>query len=821
MNKLLITLLFLFVCVTVANTQTIKLFVENEPLSEVLFQLRDNYGVQFIFNPDDLKDCKITKNSSYNSADEAVDDLVKQCNLTYKKNGQVFIIIPAPQSVLTPVVQPKVYYTFTGFITDDKTGETLPSAIIKFKNRIISTDASGAFSFKNTDSVVNVIIQYLGYYQKDTIFSAIKNNVVNLISQETVIPQVVVNANTSIFDLHIGKKPANLSINHQITTFLPGSNNNTIFNMLRLQPGIQASGEQTNDFTIWGAYQGQNLITFDNITLYNINTFYDNISIIHPLMIKEINVFKGGFNVDYSNRVGGVVEIIGKNGNFNKLSGNFDLNNNAVSAYFNIPIAHKFSLQTAFRRTIPDFIDLKTDLKPKSNREFYIPLNTFKDFNIKFAGKLNQKNNFYISSFFNDDSQDYSYQKNALHIYSVQGEQVRKQNGSSFVYNKYFNNGSFLNLTSTVSDFNYFANSLMLLKNNNFSSDTTFIKSYSTNGVFETNLKTTYNTPAKGVNNFIFGTDFSYISTDFKRDTNDFNLISFASEGYKVGLFVIDQISLLGKIQINPGFRADYLSTTGKIYFQPRINFSFSFDKFIKLNASYGVYNQFISKNTLVDNMGNVLFLWNLSDNKSTKVQAAQHFTTGIIFNNKNFKISIETFFKKTDGISLMYFNKNVQQLIRSFGNSRALGADFYLKTKFKKHEMWFSYTLSQTLEHFSYFTDDYFQLAPQNQTHEFKGVLVLNFSPIYFSTSYVYGSGLEFTKLYNNGELIPYCRLDFAIMYKFSLLKTDIQIGASILNAFNTENIKYNDLVILPSNRIVYPKATPFTPMLNLNWKF
>ena len=59
---------------------------------------------------------------------------------------------------------------------------------------------------------------------------------------------------------------------------------------------------------------------FDGFTIFGLKNFNDNISSFNPLMVKDIEVHKGGFDAAYGERVGGIVNITGKNGNFNKPS---------------------------------------------------------------------------------------------------------------------------------------------------------------------------------------------------------------------------------------------------------------------------------------------------------------------------------------------------------------------------------------------------------------------------------------------------------------------------------------------------------------------
>ena len=76
-----------------------------------------------------------------------------------------------------------------------------------------------------------------------------------------------------------------------------------MFNLLRLQPGILAAGEQSNDLIIRGSYEGQSQVLFDGFTLFGMKNFNDNISAVNPFMAKDIRLMKGGFPAELGGRV--------------------------------------------------------------------------------------------------------------------------------------------------------------------------------------------------------------------------------------------------------------------------------------------------------------------------------------------------------------------------------------------------------------------------------------------------------------------------------------------------------------------------------------
>ena len=154
-------------------------------------------------------------------------------------------------------------------------------------------------------------------------------------------------------------------------------------------------------------------------------------------------------------------------------------------------------------------------------------------------------------------------------------------------------------------------------------------------------------------------------------------------------------------------------------------------------------------------------------------------------------------------------------------------GVDLYAKKYFSKHEIWASYTLSQTKEYFPYFPDYEYSNAPQDQRHEIKGALLLNFNPLFFSVNYVYGSGFPDRPTFFNQdyERYPYSRLDAALIYRHSVKDYHFEVGLSILNLLNTENIKYSNFIRIPNAQsgsiTVHAEAVPFTPTIYLNISF
>ncbi|MGB1207250.1 MAG: TonB-dependent receptor plug domain-containing protein [Chitinophagales bacterium] len=816
--------------------------MENKALQDIFFEWRDTYDIQFIFNNKKIKNCFITRNASYDSIEKAIEDLIANCNLSYKKRGKVFVILPEKKKKKQAVKPTKKTYNFSGLLIDDSSSETLPAAVIQYENQYITSDATGSFAFHSLEKSAKVSISYLGYYKKDTILISSKKHCIPLESAQLLLGEAVVKDYLPIFDIHIGQTAGQFKLNHNITSFLAGNQNNSIYNMLRLQAGIMASGEQSNDYTIWGSYQGQTCVYFDHIRLFNISSFDDNQSVVHPLIIKDIEVRKGGYTAEHDNSVGGIVHIIGKNGDTNQTKSNINLNNQSVSAYLNVPLGKNLTLQGTYRQTYPTIFEKDASNIEKNEAqewEYLEPNFSFRDFNLKLSGKTNKTDNFYVSILHSNDNFDYEYKTSETEseiknsYYEEESNENRRQYGISALYNKHFAKGGFTNFVVSFSELQAEINRSVefddLLDKEEDEEETEddgddfSIEGENQNGIINFDAQITHFLPARKHHQFSFGAKHTYNTTNFETNIENYdnNGLKKNSE-HRLGFFANDELHFSKKLSVKAGFRLDYPLHIGKLYAQPRLNLTYRMAENWTFNAAAGRYHQFIVKNSIIDDFENFLYVWNLANNDVTPVLSAMHYTTSFLFHKPNFKFQIEGFYKNIDNISIYRFDVNKEKLTQSIGDSRILGLDLYMKTKIKRHELSTAYTLNRTLEYFSHFTAKHYQLAPHNQTHELKTAAVFNFSPFYFSTNYIYGSGLQLTEnARNNGRLVPYKRLDMAVLYRLQFKKTKLDISFSVLNLLDNTNVKYNDFINLPDEEIVYSEAMRRRFLLNLHFDF
>jgi len=635
----------------------------------------------------------------------------------------------------------------------------------------------------------------------------------------------------------IGEEAGLIRLNHKIAYRLPGNGDNAVFNFLRLQPGILAAGERSSELIIWGSYSGHSKILFDGFTIFGLKNFNDNISFVNPYMAKDIKVLKGGYSADYDDRVGGIVDISGINGSVNKPSINLNINNMTLNGMASIPVTKRSSLTLAYRHTYYNLMDAD-DLNISGGRQSpgkydinIYPDYNFGDFNIKYAGSSKGGDNYFISLYNGKDefSYDIEQERNNVNI-SLDVQEENRQRGGAAFYGKNWENGinSHLSVSASGLKKELYEKQLASRTSGQGGNLPPGREVFFNNDILELSIKNKTRVPLSEKQMLEAGWNYTYESVSFRQDSVDQNLITSDEQSHRLGFYVQDEIRPTKRLSIRPGVRLDYPIHLERVYIQPRIQLSLDLSDHWRFNGAAGMYSQFISETSVIDELGNVRYVWAISNNSDIPVLQANHFVSGLTYRIKGFTLSLEGYYKTTTGITRYrnFWREETRDVYQ--GEARMYGMDLMLKQYFKKHEAWASYTLSKTEESFPYLPEevDYMD-APQDQRHEIKGALLLNFSPFFFSTNYVYGSGFRPPPSpdVDPEDRYPYSRLDMAFIYRHSIKSYHFEIGISILNVLNHENIKYTNVIRIPDSQntsiSIHAEAVPFTPTIYLNMAF
>lgn len=823
-----IILIYLVFSCSISYSQKVEISADRKPLNKILIDIRDSYNLMFSFNDQQLSRYSITVDKSFPSIAEALTFLFKDIPFDWKKVGEVYIIYPFRKTLF------KRKYILAGSIIDSSNGESLPFSHIQINDSRLVSDVKGNFSFiSDADSLFHIRISHLGYYILDTLLRPNSNITMSLIPARIDLDEILVQGKSEERTIRIETDPGTMRLNHKIANFLPGNGDNSVFNLLRLQPGVLAAGEQSKDLIIWGSYDGHSQVLFDGISVFGLKNFNDNISAVNPFMAKDIKIMKGGYSSEYGERVGGIVNITGIDGNKTKPSFNLNINNTTLNAMISVPILSKSSLIVAFRQTFYNLYDTESlNLFGTSNQNNNSTVNiypdyNFRDFNVKYSGTTGNDDFYYFSLFRGSDKFSYSYiEEKRRRLLKTSEDENNSQLGGALFYNRRWNNGSNSSITISYSGIENRLNKFLNIRWKKLS-DGSFItlrddKITTNNELEEFKIKLENNFSYYKWNNIMAGVGIINTKVMLKKDSLSNNLLKMDNNDFVYNAFVNDNIEISHNLSVKPGLRVDYSVGLGKVYFQPRISALIKINEKLNFNSSWGLYNQFISKSSVLDELGNYNYIWNVCDNKYIPVLKSKHFVLGGAYDFNGFTFSIDGFIKYTHGLTRFVKIKKIEDIYEGKGRSR--GLDFFIKKDYKKHSAWISYTLSKSEEYFDYFNHREYQRALHDQRHEFKIAGLFNIKSFYISANYVFGSG--FPDPYpNSGDDIDdklYSRLDASLVYKFLSEKFRIEAGVSVLNIINHENVKFSNFIRIPDDQTstikIHTEAVPFTPVVFFN---
>jgi outer membrane receptor protein involved in Fe transport len=864
---LILVALILFQAVY-AQQQSITIDANRQALNRVLVHLRDAYGFQFSFSDDQLSKYTITLKGTFQSQDEAMENVLKGLPFQTIKSGEVFVIVPIKEtpSAKAFAAEAQLQAILKGKVVEAGTFEPLPFSHIIINNKAMVSDVGGNFSYlASADTTFQVKISHLGYYVHDTLVTAGMNRLFELQPANTSLAEVKVEHNTIEKSAIVGEQPGALQLNHYIARFIPGQGDNSVFNLLRLMPGILASGEQSSDLMIWGSYESHSMVTFDGFTVFGLKNFNDNIYVINPFMIKNIEVLKGGYPARFGDRAGAIVNLSGKNGNLQKPSFTVNINNTTINALVEIPLFQKSSLLFAIRRTYYNLyksndFNIFAPIPPQKPAQGNRPLRnllfdlqlspevySFGDQNLKYSYHFDNGAMFHLSLYGGRDrfelqgetkteaAKNTPGQSPSQFLINVNSSEKYVQRGASALYTHPFQNGNTVNLIMSHSF--YEKKESIRTESENLKNQR---KRVDENGTIENDIR---EFSVRNENRFHVGKNLvlnagaGYYSNKvayvknvmFNGSVDSVRVDSIVSKRInRFYSYLENEIRMGSSLGLNLGFRLIGVPSLGQFYAEPRISLEWKPAEHLTINASAGRYHQFVYKMTHIDRNNNYTQHWTGSANKR-QVLASTHFTTGAVYRSKQFHANIEAYYKPVSGIVRSQFLPEYSRPMIWQGTARSYGVDVYARQEFGPHAVWASYTLGRSEEKLSLPTRQarVYTAAPHDQRHEIKLAGIARLWVFHVAANYVYGSGVELLKRIaeEQGADPAYSRFDASLTYRFQFKKISGETGISVLNLLNHQNVKYDNLKKIDIRDYgifsIYTYAVPFTPSIFLQLKF
>lgn len=606
-------------------------------------------------------------------------------------------------------------------------------------------------------------------------------------------------------------------------------------------PGVKSVGEASSGFNVRGGSVDQNLILFNDGTVFNPSHMFGVVSSFNPDVISDVELYKSSIPAEYGGRISSVLDVRGKAGNSSKIAGSLGLGMLMSNAHLEGPIGSNTTFNLGARTTYSNWL-----LK-------FIPEGSgysggrasFSDINLGISHKINDRNSVHAYGYWSRDR--FAFSSDTTFHYS----------NLNFAL-KWRSNLSDRTSMTVTGGYDSYANQLDDYSNdyNGYLLDTRVQQFFAKLGF--SSVLNDRNTLSYGLNAIRYdlnpgslsprNADSKIVARDLARQRGT-ELALYADETWNVS----DKFSLEGGLRLS-GFLAE---APAKFYGAPEVRLSgkYSFKDNLSLKAGFNSMSQYIH---LMTNTASIspMDTWQLST-ASVRPQSGWQAASGLYWTvaDNTIDLSLEGYYKQMSnaldyksGAQLSMNENLVDDLVRTRG--RAYGVELMARKNLGKLNGWVSYTWSrsklQEIEDRGIYTINggAWYNAPHDKPHDFKLVGNYRFTHRYsisfnvdYSTGrpvtipvghYMYGGGVRLAYSDRNGYRVPdYFRMDLAMNIEPSHYLRQLTHMSVVFGVYNITGRKNAYSVYYTTNggaQVAGYMLSVFAtqiPYINLNLKF
>lgn len=692
----------------------------------------------------------------------------------------------------------KTDFTLVGEIADMSTAERIPYAMITINGTSTGamTDANGRFTLTKVPAdTCTLKIDYIGYLTKQVTLKPSENNTplfIEIEPQPQDIAAVFVVGRKADKALQAHTQEHKMKMAPEALKLLPNLGEKDILRGFQLMPGVSASNESSSGMYVRGGTPDQNLILYDGFTIYYVDHMHGFYSAFNSNAIKDVQLYKGGYEAKYGGRLSSVTEITAKDGNRNKFTIGGEVSLLSMNAYAEIPIGNQLTTMFAFRRSYQGYLwdhisgqqtvssnQTAVERPPqfgnqKKNPAYFYDLNAkvtytpTKDDVITFS--------FFNGSDYNDNTPQFGFDGGGppgmeggfsnMSISMDNSDYQRYGNlGTSVRWSKKLNERWSMNL---LGSFSYFYatrdqnRSITMTKNDE--TTTTTSGTLEDNDLYDGSLKNDWKYQINDNHMLEFGGYATYYDIKYSYTQNgDEELLNKRNNAVVGGVYVQDKMKFLdNRLVLTPGVRMNYFSGDNHVYFEPRLSASYTLTGSLTLNAATGIFNQFANRIVREDIMAGNTDFWILSDGDEIPVSRSNHYNLGLNYDLPDYIFSVEGYYKRNLNISeyTLRYQQNRRPAMRPpgggdsdtnvsenfyVGDGYATGVEFLAQKKAGKFSGWVSYTFGVVKNRFPEQSDKYY-FASHDVTHEAKVVGIYKFGNFDVSATWIYSTGRPYT---------------------------------------------------------------------------
>ncbi len=621
---------------------------------------------------------------------------------------------------------------------------------------------------------------------------------------------------------------------------------------LQVLPGVVFTGDQGGQLYIRGGSPIQNKVLLDGMIIYNPFHSIGLFSVFDTDILRNADVYTGGFGAEYGGRISSIMDITTRDGNKKRFAGKVDASTFGAKVMIEGPLSKQKEVDGSGSSFI---FSAKNSYLEQTSKMLY--------------------------EYVNEDGLPFNY----LDLYG----KLSFHFGNGSKINFYgFNFTDQVNKYKSIADFSW----------NSAGGGTNFviipgktavmIGGHAAYSKYKISLKDEISPDRTSeINGFNMGFDFNYFlgrdqlkygievlgfTTDYFFINSVGRTIQQKENTTELGIYVKYK-KTAGKVLIEPSLRLQWYASLSTISPEPRLSLKYNVTDNFRLKFAGGLYSQNLISATSDRDVVN-LFYGFLSgpddlpeefDGKEVthNLQKSQHIILGAEIDFGRFiTMNVEGYYKNFSQLTNLNRNKIFDEekaptepdlLTKDFivEKGDAEGVDVTLKFDNRRLYFWAVYSFAFVNRYYEDIEGDLQQYSPHfDRRHNVNLLAVYRFGGKMdweFSARWNFGSGFPFTQtqgyyekinfdegiytdyttingelgiLYadlNAGRLPTYHRLDLNLKKRFLFSEhTIFEVDLSVVNVYNRENIFYVDRI---TNEVVY--QLPIMPSLGISLAF
>lgn len=630
---------------------------------------------------------------------------------------------------------------------------------------------------------------------------------------------------------------------------------NDIVGAFSVTPGVVTTGDQGGQLYVRGGTPIQNKVLLDGMTIYNPFHSIGFFSIFETELVKNIDIYTGGFDSKYGGRISSIMDITYRDGNKKEFGGKVSTSPFLAKLVLEGPL---YKSKTNPNGGASYVFSAKHSLLDYTSKQLYRNINdgnglpyNFTDLYGKVTFSSGQGSKFSVFGFHNQDSVNYNNVANLTFSQSGGGMNFILVPSGSPTFIKGHLNGSKYQ-TQFVED--------------------AAIPRFSSIGGFD--LGFDFSTALKGESMIEYGINLNGFNTNFTTYNEVATKIELQTFTTEIGSY-INYKYVSPRLVIQPGLRVQLYPSLGTISIEPRFGAKYNATENFRLKFSGGRYSQnFTSASSDKD----IVNLFNGMLSAPTNVQESFVNEFGKVTNpdnglqisyhailggevdiTKKITLNLEGYYKYFPQLSNINVNKIYEDVSEFSDKSdyekkdfliesgQSFGADLLVKYSNERLFLWGVYSLSKSTRWDGFAS--YFPVFDRRHNVNLVGSYAFGAKKdLELNIRWNLGSGLPFTptagfyqaETFNGGAVTDYTtsnttnyaillgefnskrlpyyhRLDVTIKKRFKFAnKTELEIVGSVTNTYNRKNIFYVNRV---TNEVVY--QFPLLPSMGVSYKF